>query len=64
LQVTGLESALGQTTEFTVHLKPASPCSSPSNFLFNGELFYAIFGSTTKSNSCCGTAEALLPGSS
>ena len=54
-KVTGLATK-GQTTEFTLVLKTSNTnCNTAELFLYNSEFWFAAFGSTDSSNSCCGT---------
>ena len=58
-KVVGMERAGpggGQSTEVTINLRPGGTCGTAADFLYQGQFWWSGYGSTTKVNSCCGTA--------
>ena len=55
-KLTGLNTG-SQITSTTITLDPTNAaCNTAEKFLFNGELWWAGYSSTTtKQNNCCGT---------
>lgn len=62
LQIPGLNQAGVQTTQFTIRLRPGGSCSTAESFLYQGRLWFAAFGTTSRPNSCCGSGSYALQG--
>ncbi|GAX81206.1 hypothetical protein CEUSTIGMA_g8638.t1 [Chlamydomonas eustigma] len=54
-KVTGMDLGGVQSQQVTITLRPDAVCSTPSKFLYNGEFWFAAYGTTTRLDGCCGT---------
>ncbi len=54
LQVVGLNGPASQTTTFTMNLNPAGNCPTAERFFLKGRFWFAVYGTSTATYSCCG----------